>query len=118
VGWEVHPEALYDSLKAASKYKLPMLISENGIADHADHLRPDFLRAHFKQIERALREGLPVFGYLHWSLTDNFEWAQGLTPRFGLVEMDYKTLARRPRSSLGIYRKLIARFRKAHLMAP
>ena len=55
-----------------------------------------YLRSHVLAVERALGEGIPVRGYFHWSLMDNFEWADGFAPRFGLYRVDYETLARTP----------------------
>ena len=108
VDWEIYPEGLghviHDLYKA---YKLPLLISENGIADAADRNRGDFLKSHTAQVIQARRDGIPVLGYLHWSLTDNFEWAKGFSARFGLVEMDYANGARRPRPSFEVYKQII-----------
>lgn len=105
--WEIYPEGLGHVLAKAARHGLPILISENGVADAADRYRPDFLRDHLAEVRKARAAGIPVFGYLHWSLTDNFEWADGLKPRFGLVEIDYATGARRPRASFNLYRELI-----------
>jgi len=112
MGWEIFPEALYRALKHAAGYGLPILVSENGVADRSDALRGKFLEEHLAWIARARREGIPVFGYLYWSLTDNFEWAHGLAPRFGLVEMDYETLERKPRASYYRFRDLVSRYRE------
>ncbi len=105
--WEVYPEGLYQSLKEVSEYQLPMIITENGLADRNDKWRADFLKSHIEQVMRAKKDGYNVFGYLHWSLTDNFEWAEGTWPRFGLVDIDYKTLKRSPRPSYFIYKEII-----------
>jgi beta-glucosidase len=108
MGWEIFPQGLYPVLKKAyARYKLPILISENGIADEKDSRRTDFIEKHVREIHRARSEGVPVIGYLYWSLTDNFEWAEGLKPRFGLVEIDYKTQARLPRPSFYAFSKLL-----------
>jgi beta-glucosidase len=108
MGWEIFPQGLYPVLKKAyARYKLPILISENGIADANDSRRTDYIEDHVRQIGRARNEGVPVIGYLHWSLTDNFEWAEGLKPRFGLVEVDYETQVRRPRASYTAFSKLL-----------
>ncbi|MBS1985499.1 MAG: glycoside hydrolase family 1 protein [Bdellovibrionales bacterium] len=100
IGWEMYPEGMYLALKDAAQYKLPILISENGVADAQDRFREEYIRSHLFYMAKAMREGVNVIGYLHWTLTDNFEWAKGLTPRFGLVEIDYShNLARKPRPS-------------------
>jgi beta-glucosidase len=97
LGWEIHPEGLLAVLRtAASRYRLPVYVTENGIADAAGDKRAAYIRSHVYAIERALGEGIPVRGYFHWSLLDNFEWAEGFAPRFGLYRVDYATLDRVP----------------------
>ena len=112
MGWEIYPDGHRIALESVKQYGFPILISENGIADHDDHLRGKFLQDHIQALNQAKQEGIPLMGYLHWSLTDNFEWADGLTPRFGLVEIDYQTFERHPRPSFEIYRQLIATQKK------
>ncbi len=99
LGWEVYPEGLYEAIKEISRFRLPILITENGICTHRDDERWRFIQSHLSQAYRALREGIPILGYLYWSLLDNFEWAEGYKPRFGLVEVDYKTQRRTVRES-------------------
>ncbi len=103
-GWEVRPDGLYDVLQRAHSYgRFPRLIvTENGAAfpdvlegDRvADPRRAAFYRRHLEQVLRAKNDGLPVDGFFCWSLTDNFEWAEGYRPRFGLVYVDYATQRR------------------------
>jgi beta-glucosidase len=113
VGWEVNPEGLHDVLLRAHAYgRFPRLVvTENGAA-YPDRLEGDpasdddadlavhdprrelFYRLHLEQVLRARRDGAPVHGYFAWSLTDNFEWADGYGPRFGLVHVDYPTQRR------------------------
>ena len=108
IDWEIYPEGLGRILPDIYKsYHLPILISENGIADAKDLKRADFLKSHIEQIRMVKEQGVPVIGYLHWALTDNFEWAAGFAPRFGLVEMDYATGERKPRPSFAAYREMI-----------
>jgi beta-glucosidase len=90
VGWEIYPYGFYRIIKDLSRYRLPILITENGTADSQDSHRTQYLCDHLRQVQRAMREGVPVIGYLHWSLIDNFEWSSGYGPRFGLVEIDYE----------------------------
>ena len=73
---------------------VPVYITENGIADAADAKRGAFLVASPAELARAIADGVDVRGYFHWSLIDNFEWAEGYEPRFGLVEVDYATQER------------------------
>lgn len=97
--WEIYPEGLYVILKEFARYKLPLLITENGICTGDDNERANFILAHLKEVKRAIDEGIPVFGYIYWSLLDNFEWDKGFSPRFGLIEVDYKTQERKIRNS-------------------
>ena len=89
LGWDLYPEGLYTFLKRFSKYGWPIYILENGTPDATGERRPAYLRAHFYALQKASDEGVDVRGYIHWSLTDNFEWAEGFAPRFGLFSIDY-----------------------------
>jgi len=103
-GWEVRPDGLYDVLERCHSYgRFPRLVvTENGAAfpdrlegDRVrDASRVEFYRAHLAQVLRAHRDGIPVDGYFAWSLMDNFEWAEGYGPRFGIVYVDYPTQRR------------------------
>ena len=106
IGWEVYPEGIYWILKDLARFKKPIYIVENGLADAEDKLRQDFIKEHLCQIHKAIEEGMDIRGYLHWSLIDNFEWAKGFSPRFGLVEIDYNTLERKPRPSAFYYAQI------------
>ncbi|MEK7123993.1 MAG: glycoside hydrolase family 1 protein [Patescibacteria group bacterium] len=103
LGWELYPEGIYFVLKDLRKYGKPIYITENGLADAKDENREWFIKETLKNIHRAISEGVDVRGYLHWSLLDNFEWDKGFWPRFGLVEIDYKTMARKIRWSAKIF---------------
>ncbi|MCL5006906.1 MAG: family 1 glycosylhydrolase, partial [Patescibacteria group bacterium] len=107
MGWELCPEAIYFVLKDLEKYKKPIYITENGLADAEDKNRSWFLVETLKNIKKAIDDGVDVRGYLHWSLLDNFEWDKGFWPRFGLVAVDYKTFARKPRHSAELYKDII-----------
>lgn len=99
MGWESYPEGLYHTLLEVKRYNLPILITENGTCTPDDRDRWDFILAHVQKIRQAMKRGANVIGYLYWSLLDNFEWARGFDPRFGLVEVDYKTQSRKVRES-------------------
>ncbi|KPJ85006.1 hypothetical protein AMJ57_04710 [Parcubacteria bacterium SG8_24] len=107
-GWEISPDGLYHVLRSLRRYRLPVFVTENGIADRDDRLRGAYIRDHLRSLHQALREGVPVRGYFHWSLLDNFEWAEGFTKRFGLVETDFATGRRRIRTSARIYAGIAA----------
>ncbi len=99
LGWEVYPEGLAHFLRVYARYQLPILITENGLPASNDEDRWTFLYLHLWQVARAVSDGIPVAGYLHWSLLDNYEWADGFRARFGLIAVDYATQARTIRSS-------------------
>ncbi len=110
LGWEIYPEGLFYFLDLLSRrYKKPIMITENGIADKEDLKRPAYILRHLGEVFRAIQGGAEVLGYLHWSLMDNFEWAEGLTPRFGLVEVDYTTQERLPRKSAYLLQEICKR---------
>lgn len=109
LGWEVYPEGLGRLLRAwAARSDRPILVTENGIADASDRQRPSFLVRHLAEVARAVAEGIDVRGYFHWSLLDNFEWAEGYSARFGLCAVDFHTLARTPRPSASLYARIAA----------
>lgn len=105
--WPIDPQGMYSALKYLSGYGKPIYITENGIADARDARRSEFIKGHLENVHRAILDGVDVRGYFYWSLLDNFEWSSGFWPRFGLVEIDYKTLKRKVRPSALIYRDLI-----------
>jgi beta-glucosidase len=107
LGWELKPESLYDVLVDLKKYNLPIMITENGLADSQDKYRSWFIRKSVEAIKKAKGKGVKVIGYLHWALIDNFEWDKGYWPRFGLVGINYKNKKRIIRKSAKIYSKLI-----------
>lgn len=107
LGWEIYPEGLYKVIKSVyESYKLPIYITENGIADSTDTKRAKFIYDHMLQINRLLEDGVDVRRYYHWSLLDNLEWNDGYGPRFGLIEVNYETLNRRIRKSGRFYAEL------------
>lgn len=116
--WPVTPKGhYYGPLFASERYDLPVVVSENGLSCrdfvHRDGLvhdpeRLDFIEQHLIELSRAKSAGVPVEGYFHWSLLDNFEWNHGYRERFGLVHVDYSTLKRTKKDSYFAYRDLIA----------
>ena len=108
MGWEVYPAGLVEVLEfvASRTGALPLYVTENGAAYPDDAVDPTrdpsrvrFLRRHLEAALEAIERGVPLRGYFAWSLLDNFEWAQGYGPRFGIVHVDYGTLERRVRDS-------------------
>lgn len=96
LGWYMEPEGLYPLLvRAWAHYRKPIIVTENGVADEQDQYRQWWLEETIIAMERALSEGVQVAGYFHWSLLDNFEWAYGWWPKFGLVKVDREQGMRR-----------------------
>lgn len=111
MGWEIFPEGLYHILMKLRKYKLPILITENGIATEDDRQRVRFIQDHLQSVKRAKSEGSPAAGYLYWSLMDNFEWAHGFGPRFGIVDVNYATQERKVRESAQVLSQICRQIR-------
>lgn len=107
LGWELNTKGFYQIIKNLQKYNKPIIVTEHGLADKDDKDRSWYLKESLKAMLKAIAEGADIQGYLHWSLTDNLEWEFGFWPRFGLIEIDYKTLERRVRPSAIEYAKII-----------
>ena len=107
LGWEIYPRGLGVVLRMLARRRKPIWITENGVADAADRVRTRFLVDHLAEVAAAIADGVDVRGYLHWSLLDNFEWAEGYAPRFGLYSVDYRTQVRTLRPSGAAYARLI-----------
>ena len=110
LGWELYPQGLGRALdELSARYKLPILITENGVADAADKYRSWYLVTHLQEVQKAIARGVDVRGYIHWALIDNFEWAEGLAPRFGLVAVEYTSTdkKRTTRASAGAFTDII-----------
>lgn len=117
LGWPVTPDALRWAARFLhERYKQPILVTENGLAltdwvaldgQVHDPLRIDFLSRYLKGLALASRDGVELMGYFHWSVMDNFEWAEGYAPRFGLIHVDYATQQRTLKDSAHWYREVI-----------
>jgi beta-glucosidase len=102
------PQGMFTALKWGLQFNLPIYVTENGVEDADDHLRPRYLARHIHQVWRAVNFNWPVRGYFHWTLVDNFEWERGWTQRFGLYDLNIETQARRKRSSADLYAEICA----------
>lgn len=100
------PQGMWEALGWARRYQVPIIITENGVEDVDDTLRPKYLVQHLHQVWRAVNFNYPIKGYFHWTLVDNFEWERGWTQRFGLWELDVDTQTRRKRASATLYAEI------------
>jgi beta-glucosidase len=115
LGWPIEPVGLYQTLtdlRRRYEHLPPVYITENGCAWPDEPGSPDgrriaFVAAHLEELKRAMADGVDVRGYFYWSLLDNFEWALGYEPRFGLVHVDYHTQVRTPKASFAWLRDAI-----------
>jgi beta-glucosidase len=107
LGWEIYPRGLEQVVNRLARTGVPILITENGVADAHDRFRPRALVESLLHLSNAIDSGVQVLGYLHWSLLDNFEWSDGYSGRFGLYRVDFadpalpRTPTRVPRSTHG-----------------
>lgn len=100
LGAEVYPRSLAGAVRFAhERTKLPVFITEHGVATADDRVRTSFIAQSLNELAAVIAEGVPVTGYLHWSLLDNFEWIFGYGPTFGLVHVDRTTQQRRAKPS-------------------
>jgi beta-glucosidase len=100
------PDGMRLAIEWARAFRVPIYITENGIEDAVDEIRPRYLAQHIHKMWHAVNVGRPVKGYYFWSLVDNFEWERGWTQRFGLWELDPETQARTERASAKFYAEI------------
>jgi len=97
MGYPLYAEGFYRALKTISKLGVPIYVTENGLADNTDNIRPLFIERYLYAMNQALKERIDIRGYFYWSLMDNFEWAEGYSMKFGLYEVDPETQDRKLR---------------------
>lgn len=101
MNYEFYPEALENVIRAVAKeFTGDLIVTENGIATSDDTRRVEFIRRALSGIQNCIADGIPVRGYCHWSLLDNFEWQKGFSMTFGLIAVDRNTQTRHPKESL------------------
>ncbi len=104
ISWgEVYPQGIARAARLLAPLGKPIYVTESGVADRADRLRPWQIAAGVRAMHEAIAEGIDLRGYYHWSLVDNFEWAEGWSTRFGLIALDPETQERTPRRSAAFY---------------
>ncbi len=118
LGWVNDGRCLYWTIRFMNeRYGLPVMVTENGMCD-SDRVSEDgmihdgkriaYIKDYLRNVKRAADEGIPVIGYQYWSFLDNFEWAEGYEPRFGLVYVDYRTQKRIMKDSALFYKSIIS----------
>ena len=111
---EYYPQGLFQICNEVQRLGKPIYITENGLPDADDDQRPRWIVGHLHQIHRAMQAGCDVRGYFHWTFVDNFEWSEGWSLRFGLVDMDPATQVRHERGSA----RLFGEFARANAIGP
>ncbi|MDD5251897.1 MAG: glycoside hydrolase family 1 protein [Patescibacteria group bacterium] len=106
LGWEINPQGIFQAIMGMARYKLPIIITEHGVANADDSKRPRMIIAALMEVYHAIRAGVDIRGYFHWSLVDNFEWEKGFSGRFGLIAVDFATQKRTPRRSAYVYAEI------------
>jgi len=103
---EIYPAGLHRFLTRLAGYGKPLYVTENGMADATDDVRPGFILTHLAALHRAIGQGVDVRGYYYWTLVDNYEWVEGWTARFGLIGLDPATQERTPRRSAQLFAEI------------
>ena len=103
---QAHAASLRAQLRRLTSLKVPVYVTENGLLDNEDRLRPQFIVDHVRAVHRAIDDGVDVKGYFFWSLVDNFEWAEGWSAHFGLLKLDRDSQTRTPRRSSEVYAEI------------
>jgi len=105
--YAIYPEGFYRAVKNISKLNVPIIITENGIADDKDDRRKLFIERYLYALYKSMLDGYDVRGYFYWSLIDNFEWAEGYMMKFGLYEVDFITQERKLRPGSHAFSKIV-----------
>lgn len=99
--YEFYPQALENVIRRVARdFKGDLLVTENGIATDDDSRRAVFIKTALSGVKACIDDGIPVKGYMYWSLLDNFEWQKGYSMTFGLIAVDRSTQQRSPKPSL------------------
>jgi beta-glucosidase len=104
--WDPYAPGMLAAIRWAMRHKKPIYITENGLPDAGDDRRRAYILEHLRQVWQAINFNLPIMGYYHWTLTDNFEWERGWTQRFGLIELEPESQERRWRPSAHLYQEI------------
>lgn len=107
--YSIYPEGFYKALNDINKLNIPIIVTENGIADYKDDRRETFINRYLYALHKSINEGLDIQGYFYWSLMDNFEWAEGYSMKFGLYEVDFNTQKRKLRNGSLAFKRAVNR---------
>ena len=107
--YSIYPEGFYKALQTVNKLGLPIIVTENGIADNLDDRRALFINRYLYALYKAMDEEIDVLGYFYWSLMDNFEWAEGYSMKFGLYNVNFKTQERKLRKGSLALKNIISK---------
>lgn len=103
MGYEFYPQAIANVVRAAAKeFKGDLIVTENGVATADDSRRQEYIKEATAGLQACIPDGIPLKGYLHWSLMDNFEWQKGFSMQFGLIAVDRSNMKRTPKESLSL----------------
>ena len=106
-GWAIDAPGLRRAIvDLHNEFGIPIMVTENGVADDNDELRAAYIRDHLSAVAGAVADGAEVLGYLYWTAYDNFEWLDGYSQRFGLIAVDRDTLERRVKPSAQVYAEI------------
>ena len=105
--YTIYGEGMYRAIQSVSVLDVPILITENGIADAEDNRRELYIRRYLYAVSRAIEDGFNITGYFYWSLMDNFEWAFGYDMKFGLFSVNFKTQERSIRNGAETFMKIV-----------
>ena len=105
--YPMYAEGLRRSFDMVANLKMPIFVTENGVADDDDDMRPEHIRRHLWITAKAISDGMDIRGFYHWSLMDNFEWAEGYTQRFGLYHVNFETQERTLKDSGQLYADVV-----------
>jgi beta-glucosidase len=105
----IYGEGMYRAIQLVSKLNVPIIITENGIADERDDKRAMYIEKYLFAISKAIKDGYDVRGYFYWSLMDNFEWAFGYDMKFGLYHVNHDTQERKLREGANAFMKIVKR---------
>ena len=103
MGYEFYPQAIANVVRAVAKeFKGDLIVTENGVATADDSRRQEYIKEATAGLQACIADGIPLKGYLHWSLMDNFEWQKGFSMQFGLIAVDRSNMKRTPKESLSV----------------